>query len=381
MVERFKILHLAGPSGKPSKKTSIPSCLDFFRICQVQPASLKMKKTPRKNQGERYRLKFRRLCRVAKVLVYENAALCDEIARLEAKYLRVREERHFLLARLLQAQALAEDEPPAPAAGPVSQPSPEEPTVRKPRRERKGKENGRAPKRRMAPELGARRLVPPLPLDPSGRPVFPITLGSLTVYSLGEIVSDRSGFHTESAIYPVGYCSTRIFASIHRPVHRCLYTCQIKDGGPGPLFEIVPEDDPGCVMAGSTPDACHAQLLEAVGAAQLEPAGAEFFGLSHPAIQHLIQSCPGARKCSGYRWFRFEVCRPSDGASPEGLPSGNPGTDYEAFKNQGLAGPVGLDFAAATPSPPSGNGYAELFLPCAPSGGSPMPPSPESDTD
>uniref|UniRef100_A0A8D2JA29 INO80 complex subunit E N-terminal domain-containing protein n=1 Tax=Varanus komodoensis TaxID=61221 RepID=A0A8D2JA29_VARKO len=65
-----------------------------------------MKKTPRKHQGERYRLKFRRLCRAAKVLVYENAALCDEIARLEAKYLRVREERRFLLARLLQAQAL-----------------------------------------------------------------------------------------------------------------------------------------------------------------------------------------------------------------------------------------------------------------------------------
>ncbi|XP_053219556.1 transforming growth factor beta regulator 1 [Podarcis raffonei] len=340
-----------------------------------------MKKTLRKNQGERYRLKFRRLRRAAKVLVYENAALCDEIARLEAKYLRVREERRFLLARLLQAQALAEDEPPLPAVASASQPSPDEPAARKPRRERKGKENGRASKRRAAPDLSVRRLVPPLPLDPSGRPVLPIALGPLTVYSLGEIVPDRPGFHTEMAIYPVGYCSTRIFASTRRPVHRCLYTCQIKDGGGGPHFEIAPEDEPGCVVAGSTPDACHAQLLEAVGAAQLEPAGAEFFGLSHPAIQHLIQSCPGARKCTGYRWLRFEVCRQADGPPPEGLPSGNPGTDYEAFQSQGLAGPVGLDFPTATPSPPSGNGYAELFLPCAPSGGSPIPQSPESDTD
>ncbi|XP_042327619.1 transforming growth factor beta regulator 1 [Sceloporus undulatus] len=340
-----------------------------------------MKKNLRKNQGERYRLKFRRLCRAAKVLVYENAALCDEIARLEAKYLRVREERRFLLARLLQAQALAEEETPVSTITTISQPSPDEQATRKPRRERKGKENGRASKRRVAPELGIRRLVPPLPLDPSGRPVFPITLGPLTVYSLGEIVSDRSSFHTESAIYPVGYCSTRIFASTQQPVHRCLYTCQIKDGGTGPLFEIAPEDEPGCVITGSSPDTCHAQLLEAVGAAQLEPSGAEFFGLSHPAIQHLIQSCPGARKCAGYRWLRFEVCRPADGAPPEALPPGNPGTDFEAFQNQGLAGPVGLDFPAATPSPPSGNGYAELFLPCAPSGGSPVPQSPESDTD
>lgn len=365
-----------------SNHTSLPPphplCL-ISRIRSILPIPhCAMKKTLRKSQGERYRLKFQRLRHAAKVLVYENAALCDEIARLEAKYLRVREERWFLLVRLLQAQALAEDDPPASANVAVSQPPPGESIVRKPRRERKGKENGRASKRRAAPELGIRRLVPPLPLDPSGCPIFPITLGSLTVYSLGEIVPDRPSFHTECAIYPVGYCSTRIFASARRPVHRCLYTCQIKDGGAGPRFEITPEDEPGCVVSGPTPDACHAQLLEAVGAVQVEPAGAEFFGLSHPAIQHLIQSCPGARKCVGYRWFRFEVCRPADGPPAEGLPPGNPGTDYEAFQNHGLAGPVGLDFQASTPSPPSGNGYAELFLP---SGGSPIPQSPESDTD
>lgn len=28
------------------------------------------------------------------------------------------------------------------------------------------------------------------------------------------------------------------------------------------------------------------------------PSGADFFGFSHPTIQNLIQSCPGARKCS-----------------------------------------------------------------------------------
>lgn len=169
-----------------------------------------MKKNLRKSQDERYHLKFQRLCRVAKVLVYENAALCDEIARLEAKYLRVHEERRFLLTRLLQAQALAEEDPPTPAVAASLQPSPDEPATRKIRRERKGKENGRASKRRAPLELGIHRLVPPLPLDPTGRPIFPIALGPLTVYSLGEIISGRPGFHTENAIYPVGYCSTRV---------------------------------------------------------------------------------------------------------------------------------------------------------------------------
>lgn len=36
-------------------------------------------------------------------------------------------------------------------------------------------------------EGGARKLVQPIALDPSGRPVFPIGLGGLTVYSLGEV--------------------------------------------------------------------------------------------------------------------------------------------------------------------------------------------------
>lgn len=40
-------------------------------------------------------------------------------------------------------------------------------------------------KRKLAD--GSRKLVRPIPLDSSGRPVFPIVLGGLTVYSLGEV--------------------------------------------------------------------------------------------------------------------------------------------------------------------------------------------------
>lgn len=40
-------------------------------------------------------------------------------------------------------------------------------------------------KRKLAD--GSRKLVQPIPLDSSGRPVFPIVLGGLTVYSLGEV--------------------------------------------------------------------------------------------------------------------------------------------------------------------------------------------------
>lgn len=49
-----------------------------------------------------------------------------------------------------------------------------------------------------------------------------------------QIITDRVLFHDESAIYPVGFCSTRMFASMKSPDQQCLYTCQIKDGGSGP---------------------------------------------------------------------------------------------------------------------------------------------------
>ena len=41
-------------------------------------------------------------------------------------------------------------------------------------------------------------------------------------------------FHDQCAIYPVGFCSTRVFASMKNPEQQCLYTCQIKDCGAGP---------------------------------------------------------------------------------------------------------------------------------------------------
>ncbi|XP_075597731.1 transforming growth factor beta regulator 1 [Balearica regulorum gibbericeps] len=82
-----------------------------------------MPKGPRQRPAERYRLKYSRLRQAARALVFENGALCDEVARLEAKCLRARDERRFLLTRLLQLRAMA---------GPEEIPG--DVTVRRPRR-------------------------------------------------------------------------------------------------------------------------------------------------------------------------------------------------------------------------------------------------------
>uniref|UniRef100_A0A673J0F7 Transforming growth factor beta regulator 1 n=1 Tax=Sinocyclocheilus rhinocerous TaxID=307959 RepID=A0A673J0F7_9TELE len=336
----------------------------------------KVRKGPRKNQNEKYRLKYMRLRKAARAMIFENAALYDEIAHLEEKFVRAKEERRFLLKSLLQYQSLAEGE--SAAAAPTPSCSTHAPVVlssstpggaalpgshsqatglsgsddgllKKPKKERKerGRENGREElfstiykicKKRKVAGGGVRKLVQPISLDSSGRPVFPIVLGGLTVYSLGEIITDRALFHDETAIYPVGFCSTRVFASMKNPDQKCLYTCQIKDGGQGPQFEIAPEDNPQNAIVASSALTCHANLLKAIAARRgksltnIVPSGADFFGFSHPTIQNLIQSCPGARKCSNYQWVRFEVCRPGDGQVAHGLSEDDASVNFESFQ-------------------------------------------------
>uniref|UniRef100_A0A194AJF2 INO80 complex subunit E N-terminal domain-containing protein n=1 Tax=Pinctada fucata TaxID=50426 RepID=A0A194AJF2_PINFU len=61
-----------------------------------------------------YIRKWRRLKRVIKDLVYVNAAVCDEVVRVEEKIAKVKEERRFLLRKLLHYQSLADGGTPQP---------------------------------------------------------------------------------------------------------------------------------------------------------------------------------------------------------------------------------------------------------------------------
>ncbi|XP_073513484.1 transforming growth factor beta regulator 1 [Phyllobates terribilis] len=324
-------------------------------------------KSKKRSHNEKYRLKCLRLRRMAKAMIFENAALCDEIARMENKFTKAKDERRFLLKRLLQLQALSEDDPAGTHSSGLSlsydvsglsdgnlemnlSGAGDDGAAKKMKKDRreKGKENKGevmkkfSKKKRVSEGAARRRWVQPILLDPCGRPVFPIVLDGLTVYSLGEIVSDRSSFHDKAAIYPVGFCSTRVFVSMRSPEQKCLYTCQIKDGWSGPKFEIVPEEDPqNSIIANSAAD-CHAALLKSIGAvrghniAAQKSAGEYFFGFTHPTIQNLIQSCPGARKCVSYEWVKFEVWRSGDGPMPQEISEKSPAINFEAFQRQSL---------------------------------------------
>lgn len=62
--------------------------------------------------------------------------------------------------------------------------------------------------------------------------------------------------------------------------------------------------------------------------------GPEFFGLSHPIVQNLIQSCPGARKCTDYKWIKFEVSKTENISSFPPIEYENPTISVEALHSQ-----------------------------------------------
>ncbi|XP_059496391.1 transforming growth factor beta regulator 1 isoform X3 [Stegostoma tigrinum] len=85
-----------------------------FGLLESKP---KLKKVLKKTLNEKYRIKYLRLRKTVKTLIFENAALCDEIAYIEQKFIRTKEERRFLLKRLLQHQNLTDG---TDLAGPTS---------------------------------------------------------------------------------------------------------------------------------------------------------------------------------------------------------------------------------------------------------------------
>ncbi|NXF69081.1 TBRG1 regulator, partial [Ciccaba nigrolineata] len=151
----------------------------------------------------------------------------------------------------------------------------------------------RPPEDTSSPAGPPAAILRPPPRRRSGALTLPLALGPLTVHSLGV------GSMGPGAILPLGFHSTRLFASTRRPARRCLYTCRIVAG---PRCEIVCEDDPGRVLVGPTPDVCHGRLLQALGEAGGRPramppapgAGADFFGLTHPTVRRLLQGEAGA---------------------------------------------------------------------------------------
>eukprot|EP00057_Strongylocentrotus_purpuratus_P033128 XP_790301.3 PREDICTED: transforming growth factor beta regulator 1 [Strongylocentrotus purpuratus] len=305
-------------------------------------------------RNAKFKRKSQNLRRLIKAMVFENAALCDEVSRTEAKLPRARAERRFLLLRLLHYQSLTgkplldTDQQPTVKKEKETEKKETEKMGRKEKTEKvarkekdrerkkvknrhKHKKNKKASKdadkkleaqnqlKKKKPSSSLKRHILPIPLNDAGQPIYPIVQGSLTVHSLGKVLSDKVTFHSDRFIYPAGFHSTRVYGNMNDPKEKCVYTCKIVNCEGEAIFEISDDRVPPTILSASSATKCHRKLLQAVNKAfgedivnESRDRSQEFFGFSHPTIQNLIQSLPGATQCMAYRWLRFEECKPEE---------------------------------------------------------------------
>jgi len=142
--------------------------------------------------------------------------------------------------------------------------------------------------------------------DKNGSPTLPLVLGELTVENLGTIIP-RSPYVTERHVWPIGFTSSRLFASMINPETRVKYTSQITEATTGdkPQFVVTAEDDPHHPIIAHSPSAAWRTVLKRLmskgsnAKTSISVSGTMRFGLAHPIVSHLIRELPGAERLSG----------------------------------------------------------------------------------
>ncbi|XP_058814943.1 transforming growth factor beta regulator 1 [Topomyia yanbarensis] len=313
-------------------------------LLSAMQSSLPFPAVPNQAVNEKYRRKYRRLKRIMKNLIFENAALCDHVAQIQENILLVKEERRYLLKKLLEHENDMETQMGRPCSKLNELIASSLPPKRQYKKRsnvdanagedssKKGTKQPRKPRANANAEKNAtKKSLQSISLNKTGHPTYPITIGGFTIFNLGEIASDRVAYNTEYTIYPIGYTVTRPYGHLKDPTKKCIYTCRVLDNGETPRFEIIPENDTALTIAGNSTDACHSTLLQCINASldcrsiDGRPAGDWFFGLSHPTICSLIQSFPSSKKCANYRGIKKENFANMDKEN-------DPSLNYEALQ-------------------------------------------------
>jgi len=172
----------------------------------------------------------------------------------------------------------------------------------------RAKEAAKPKKKKLPKEPSNILQLPQIEMNSDGSPVMPLMLTSTAwVCSLGHIVTDRSGFHTERYIYPAGFKSSRLYASTLDPTHRVRYNCEIIDVGESiPLFRVSMEERPDVKYEGNSPTSPWTLILKRIlemrteNPKALSISGPDIYGLASPAVIYLIQNMEGADKCVNY---------------------------------------------------------------------------------
>lgn len=247
----------------------------------------------------------------------ENAALCDQVAQVQESIVTVKEERRFLLKRLMDREPdLAKELSKKQTANESGAPT----------------QSTRKPYKKRAKKQQAAQVSETISLDSNDgtSQSFPIDLGALKILSIGQIITDRPNYHTEHSIYPSGFVSTRSYNHIKEKDGKCLYTCRITENGDLPRFEIIPEQDTEFIIAGPTPSLCHAALIQTINDntgqnLELHAQGEWFFGLTNSAVTNILQNMPDIKHCAKFKGF-------DEKPQSFGLNVGGHSVNYDAFE-------------------------------------------------
>lgn len=239
------------------------------------------------NPNSQYDYKHKKLKKVIRDMVYENAAICDEISLTQEKILIVREECKFLTKKLKIFEPQLD----------VCIASINTTQVKKSTPRKKATTNGVTPKPRRPAAKHKKNII---------EVQEPITSGNVTIYNLGEIVYDTPFYYSDCAIYPAGYYASRTYAHFRNIFSKCTYHCKVIKAGLSPRFEIM-DHDKHFKVTGLSTDECHSHLITLInkllGAEDLIPAnrnGDRFFGLTLPPVRMKLQEAPESKFCTGY---------------------------------------------------------------------------------
>ncbi|GJJ69439.1 hypothetical protein EMPS_01785 [Entomortierella parvispora] len=171
---------------------------------------------------------------------------------------------------------------------------------------------------KLRPNLNKVRKVMVLDKDENGNIKLPVTVGIITVMSIGHVVYDREAFHNDRYIWPVGYKMSRSYNSMIDPHQQTVYTCSVIDDGDAPKFQIDAEDQPGKPIIAGTATGAWTHIVKAANHIRRRDhsnsaSGPDYFGFSNPTIAKMIQDLPNVDKCTGYIMQKFEepsIARP-----------------------------------------------------------------------
>lgn len=211
------------------------------------------------------------------------------MSQVQESIVHVKDERRFLLKRLMDLDKDLATE------------------LSKRQNQGDGTQSTRRPYKKRA-KKNAEQSTEAAANESTDSPTLPLDLGPLHILCIGQLITDRSNYHAEHYVYPSGYVATRNFAHIKNIDEKCTYTCRIIENGDSPRFEIIPEPDTEFVIAGPTPDLCHAALIQTINentgqSTELCPQGEWFFGLTHPTVIRLIENNPNIDKCVKFKGF------------------------------------------------------------------------------